>query len=266
MMTVHKENIEEYLLLLIDGELSAAEEATVMDFIESHSQYQVLLDQYLQTKLEIETFVFEDKASLLKPETNIVPLKRKRTFLPWAAGIAAIISIGTAWKMMYESKQVVEKPSIALNPIVTPLKDTNNTKNVAAIIPPHKEEKPSVKPYQQKQNNRIVGTIKIPSPNIMLPDVKRNDSLKPLPIATYNPLEIEDKEEVIASNIALPAIDDSPETQHKWSPLNPEKLQLLDALVHQIETLKDSVQTKAKTLRITTVAIRFGDRQFTIGK
>jgi hypothetical protein len=95
------------------------------------------------------------------------------------------------------------------------------------------------------------------------------EGLEPLPTANYSAIAINEANKDIAIDVERlkPVIvQEDKEESRGWSPINAEKLELFSALIAQVETLKDELQSKSKSLKITTVAIRLGGKEFTIGK
>ena len=64
-------NYEEYLLLYVDDELTAAEKTAVENFAAQHPQVAEELEVLLSTKLTSEDLFFEDKESLLAPNMKV---------------------------------------------------------------------------------------------------------------------------------------------------------------------------------------------------
>jgi hypothetical protein len=265
-MIINKENIEEYLLLLIDGELSAAEEGAVMAFVESHEEYRLMLDAYLDTKLEPEPLVFDGKESLLKEAPQVLPLKRNKPYMVWAAALAVIIGIDFIVKIVTEREPSLPA-TVAVNhtPVVKP---TTSAQQSLAVVQAGKviEKKPDQANITKAKK---VNTVTVIASNaiIIRPSV---DAIEPLPVADYRIANVENVPVLAASAIASSTtpigehtID--PETDNKLFG-NSEKLDLINALASQVETMKDNVQEKTKGLRIAAIAIRFGNKEYTIGK
>lgn len=59
-------NYEDYLYSYVDGELQAEEIAALESFLEMHPQFQAELDLLMSTRLQPETMVFSNKASLYR--------------------------------------------------------------------------------------------------------------------------------------------------------------------------------------------------------
>jgi hypothetical protein len=77
-MLINRNNYEEFLLLYVDNELSAADRACVDDFLQQNPDVQIELQQLQQAVLDIDnSIVFEEKNSLLLPtslETSMLLL------------------------------------------------------------------------------------------------------------------------------------------------------------------------------------------------
>lgn len=75
MQTINRHNYEEYFLLYADGELDAAQQLTVDNFIQQNTDLAVELEALLHTKIPAEQITFTDKENLLRTEGNSVNAK-----------------------------------------------------------------------------------------------------------------------------------------------------------------------------------------------
>ena len=104
---INDTNYEEFFLLYVDGELSAAERREVETFAGTKPQFQQELNLLLQTKIEPEhEVVFPDKSLLYKKEEK----KRPVIFIGWQriAAVAAVILV--ALGIFWLSNTGTEKP------------------------------------------------------------------------------------------------------------------------------------------------------------
>jgi hypothetical protein len=267
MMVIHKENIEEYLLLLIDGELSGAEEGEVLAFVDNHPEFQLLLDAFLQTKLEDTTIVFEDKASLLKEEAVVLPIQKRKPFLAIAAAVALLIGLGFVFSVMIKNRKPMETSmaSVTTARTITDTTDTTTTKKWVAESRKSEAVKQPRKVHVVKQSLKEKSNIASATASAKV----NIEALEPLPTGNYSPAVINEVRTDIAINTARlnpVTIEESKEESRGWAPIKTEKLEVLNVLIAQVETLKDELQAKTKALKITTVAIRLGGKEFTIGK
>ena len=72
MNNINRHNYEEYFLLYIDDELSAAERRAVEEFVELHPDLKIELDMLEQSTLHAEPVVFHDKDVLLKNSSSLI--------------------------------------------------------------------------------------------------------------------------------------------------------------------------------------------------
>jgi len=272
MVVINNENIEEYLLLLLDGELEAAGEAQVLAYVEIHPEYQSLLDAFLQTRLEEETIVFEDKESLLKPEPRVVTFPKYRKSLAWAAALLLLAGIGGVFRMMVQQPSD-NTPSVTVaghlqqgagsrNASVLPGQQTTAGRQHSAI---------AVAPAQTAALMPAKRTAKVMAaqPGTMIHERQQTEAPEVLAVAGYSvavPAEEVPAVAIDRGKIPFPEIQESSGINNNWSLIDPQKFEVIDALIAQAETLKEEVQEKAKTLRVNTVAIRLGGREFTIIK
>lgn len=263
-MVINKENIEEYLLLLIDGELSEAEEGEVLAFVDNHPESQLLLDAFLQTKLDDTTIVFEDKESLLKQETVVLPIQKRKPFLAIAAAIALLAGLGFIFSVMVKNRKPMET-SIASVTTIRKITDTTSGKGIVA----ESREREAVKQPRKVLFVKQQAKEKSNMASATAPERGNVEALEPLPGGNYSPVVINEVRADIAINtdrLKPITIEESKEESRGWAPIKTEKLEVLNVLIAQVESLKDELQAKTKSLKITTVAIRLGGKEFTIGK
>ncbi len=272
MMVINKENIEEYLLLLIDGELSEADEMQVMTFVENHAEYQLLLDQYLDTKLEDEPIVFEGKEDLIKPEENVVPFRKAGSkIFAWAAAVGGVIWIGIAFQLMHSNQ--IEPASPIAKQVESANHNIDSVPKQNIVVAVKKEEMTReetarrVVPKQAKVVSKVAQNVTIISCKATVVETQL-DTLKPLAGANFTPLNAN---AATTANIALLQVPENkieetePEKKSNGLP-DASRLEGVNALLAQVETLKENVESKAKILKNMTVAIRLGGKEFTIGK
>lgn len=68
---IHRGNYEEFFLLYVDNELSAAEKNIVDAFVEIHPDLKIELDMLMDTKLQTEPISFDQKELLLKNDETL---------------------------------------------------------------------------------------------------------------------------------------------------------------------------------------------------
>ncbi|KAA5533138.1 hypothetical protein F0919_11345 [Taibaiella lutea] len=264
-MDINKGNIEEYLLLLLDGELSKTDEEKVMAFIESSPEYKTLLDEYLLTKLEPETVVFEDKAILLKEEAVVLLFKKKQHYTAWAAAIAVIIVAGIFFQMMHK-KTIVTEPLVTYHSSEDIVTDTTSGQSLAIQKNDTKEIlKPVTRHPVSKKNITVAKNIS----TIAVVSVPKVQPLNSLHVAGLKMMDVKPYGKIIAAEIPVENIDNIPVNNTLVSnndDLESEKSTLFNNLIAQVETLKDKVAEKTKSLRISAVSIQLGNKEFTIGK
>ncbi len=70
-MEVNKNNIEEQILMYVDGELDTADAKAVLQYIALHPEWQSLLEEYKSLVLQPDTdIVFEGKETIAPPRTR----------------------------------------------------------------------------------------------------------------------------------------------------------------------------------------------------
>ena len=267
MMVINNENIEEYLLLLIDGELSSAEEQEVMAFIETHNEYQALLDNYLDAKLDTDDIlVFEDKESLLKPETEVLHFNSKRSvYYKTAAAVVAVLLSGIAFRMIVADKEELLQSIVLHKETQKNVADSATVKTLVIASP----EKSSGTPVIQKQNRSIIQPVKNSKAVVAESDTERYVALlQPLPEADRSPLTVSAGTAASPEKIAVADYSQTGVTTAKPDGVlnDGNRMDAVNALLARVETIKDNIESKTKGLKNMTVAIRLGGREFTIGK
>lgn len=100
-MMVNHDNYEAYILMHVDGELDAAEEAALQAFLSQYPELRGELDAYESVKLTPDTTrIFTQKEQLLQP----VPAGRTISFGGWrqysaAAGLLLLLGITAFWAL-----------------------------------------------------------------------------------------------------------------------------------------------------------------------
>lgn len=263
-MDINSENIDEYLLLLLDGELTEAAEKEVMAIVESSPEYKALLDEYMLTKLDDEAIVFEDKAMLLKPETVMVPMRRESIYTAVAAALAVIICAGVLLKMQYNNPEQAA-PLATQHTVEKVITDTASEQPLM-VKQDHEEERAQrVVKQTSNKGNKVAAPANIAM--VAVDPRPQAEELNRLPVAGLKMMDINSDQKIIASEITLQSINDTP--PDNAVAINDEdtgRRALLNSLVAQFETMKDNMQEKAKSIRISAVSIQLGNKAFTIGK
>jgi hypothetical protein len=275
-MQLNNDNIEEYILLLADHELSGQEESEVRQYIAQHEAYKPMLDAYLAARLDEDKtpYIFTDKESLLKPEAAVLPMKRNTSPLRIAAALVVLIGVGAALMLLFsrddvkdtqsnESLQASRKNSA--NTVVSPVRTIADSPKSAAVIKPKMNMmKSNIVPQKLKHSNN--------TQTIVVNTSGRNTAAVP----AYLENEALNKVEVSAGETAQAVVMETNEAAEipqqegrsipKWLPVNEENLQGINSLIDHIQSLKEGIQEKAQTLKNKAFVINIGDRQFSIGK
>lgn len=123
---VNLSNYEEYLLLYIDNELNPAEVVAVEQFAAENLAVKKELDLLRFTRLQAETVVFTDKASLYRKEEKVRALPVR-----WWRAAAAILILGFGLTSIWMINRRVDEASLAAGK--TPSKES--IKSPAPIQP-----------------------------------------------------------------------------------------------------------------------------------
>ncbi|RYD52655.1 MAG: hypothetical protein EOP52_00460 [Sphingobacteriales bacterium] len=90
------QNVEEYLLLSLDGELNEAEQAALTTFLEAHPELATLVAEYQDTIVPPPepALLYDAKESLLQPEAVVRNRMGSRPVW-WAAAALLLVAAGT---------------------------------------------------------------------------------------------------------------------------------------------------------------------------
>ena len=191
-------NYEELILNYIDNELTADEKNQLEKFAEQNPAVKKELDFYQQTKLETETVLFPDKASLYRHETKVI----RPTWWRIAAAAVILFAVGGYFLTRIENNNAttVTPPTASVskkdNPTINDELVNRPVKDVVA-----KNEQPQVSTSdadiaaalkagtEQKQKGKPSRAIdKKPEQNLIA-STKTNDLPKPERNIYNNPVE-----------------------------------------------------------------------------
>ncbi|WP_118974624.1 hypothetical protein [Taibaiella koreensis] len=266
-MKLTKDNIEEYLLLLVDEELDPAAMAEVERFLSQHGEYRPVLEAYRATKLDSEEMCFfPGKESLLRPEPAAVPLKAGKSFRLWrqAAALALLLGLGLAFALLVRRSgdtglpSPVQKVAVA-DPDKDPglPKDTTERKiapqpSQAIAQQPSVTRQPAVRVIPQRHSYQIpdraqsrkqeaIASLATATSPAMLPEA---------PLQVGQAINREWASTPLEEKKALPG----------WLPVKEESVEGVGELVAQAQELRDNIAEKAKMLKKASFVIRIGDK------
>jgi anti-sigma factor RsiW len=278
-MEVNKNNIEEQILLYVDGELNTEEAKALLQYVAQHPEWRTLLDEYSNLVLQPDTdMVFEGKEALLQPEVQTIAFVKKGNSLKslrWAAAAVLVIgAAGLAW-MFSRSDQgdaLPDHTTIAMQPVQIPAATPNITKDTVGVMP--------VQPAAIASNNKIAHktaaqTILVHTPQPVQEIQRKEEQLapiagntlalndtkaQPLPAAEMQRPEtlqtLQQEQQVAVNTESLPS----------WLPVSGDKLDGVNDLVSHIREVKEKVAAKAAILKKSTFVIRLGEKEIAFGK
>ncbi|PSK90128.1 anti-sigma factor family protein [Taibaiella chishuiensis] len=277
-MEINPNNIEEQILLYVDGELSTEEAGNLLQYIALHPQWRILLEEYKSLVLPPEDeLVFEGKEALLQPEPQVLPFKpsRKPVLMRRAAAVALIAgAAGLTWLFSRQDIGSALPGSTPVALVHQPVAVDTTTPGAPATVTPT----PTV--MIARSNTQTMTTAKngVVQPATALPgaQVARHESTPVDPIAgnlpvavgeappkqraleMQRPLALTEAEsaDALASKASLPG----------WLPVSDQKLEGLNGLIAHIRGVKDSVASKAAQLKRTTFVIRLGEKEIAFRK
>lgn len=272
-METNPNNIEELILLYVDGELSTEAAASLLQYVALHPQWRTLLDEYQSLVMpQDDELVFEGKDALLQPEPQVIPFKPASKWILVRRAAAVALFAGAAGLTWFLTRQDTGSILPAGTPIalvhqaaavdtlaqgipvgVTPVQPVN----IAAVQP---AAKPAVLPGANRpvapvnqQQTTAIDAIAVSSPALLGEQPEKQLALE---LQRPEVLTEPARQEAAAGPTALPT----------WLPVNEQKLEGLNGLLAHIRDVKDSVAAKAAQLKKTTFVIRLGDREIAFRK
>ena len=150
---ITKQNIEEYILMYVDQELSTDESDALLLFLQQHPEYQAMLTAYQATVLELEeAIIYPDKDILYKteaPKVVVLPIansKAKWWKMTAVAAVLALMSFGI-YQFTWQNINFIDasNPKIAENVADQPaekriagnLAENESVPKLNAVVPQH---------------------------------------------------------------------------------------------------------------------------------
>jgi hypothetical protein len=276
-MYFNKQNIEEQILLYIDGELDVEAANKLLAYIDAHPQYKVLLEAYQSSILEPDTqLIYPDKSSLLRFDEaplNTPTTIMRRWYIPAAAAAILVLVISMALVLssqkdhqqaiIAKSNIVIPRPaSEQLNPTKSGQGTTNHTSNNDKLNKQPKQNaapKASIKSY----SNQATAAPHIDKEQLHLsPMTTQQAKTQPLSLPVATPLEGANIAQIQPTTIPT----DSKKRLPEWLPITEERVEVWNELMAQVVNVKDKVVTSAKSLRNKDIALRIGDVEIELGR
>ena len=275
-MEINPNNIEEQILLYVDGELSTEEAAGLLQYIGLNPQWRTLLDDYQSLVMpQDDELVFEGKEALLQPEPQVIPFKpaSKLTLVRRAAAVALFAgAAGLTWFLTRQDNGSIlpaGTPVALVHQAATPATPAQGIPVTTTPVQPQPLRiaavQPAVKPTVQTNAGRPVSPLNRQQAEVIdaiaagSPTLLGEHPEKQLALELQRPevlMEPARQETVAGSTTELPA----------WLPVNEQKLEGLNGLIAHIRDVKDSVAAKAAQLKKTTFVIRLGDKEIAFKK
>jgi hypothetical protein len=274
-MKESKENIEEQILLFIDGELPESEREELLEKVKNIPEYRQMLELYLSTKLEKEDLAFPGQESLIRKQ-QIPVLFYKQAAL--AAAIAVLLVLGAA--LLYLSKPNSQMPTTQTRIAI----QASEIHKPELLLPKHKPDKGhsplpagTGKPSSQSKHSPRLAILhairKTPARNDLLPD-DATIFLTPLPVM-QNPVIESAPPEIIPASFCLEMpvrqkasyakdVPAGPLRMPGWMPIENSRLQGLNDLIQHIQEVKETVVANVNTLQSATVVLQVGHKQVII--
>lgn len=267
------ENYEEYIVLLVDGELDAAGQQELEAFMQLHPELREELALYENVRLTPDTtLVFENKESLLRKEPKVIALNQWFRYSA-AAGLALLIALGV---MKWTGDDT--NNNIAVTDTVEHT-NTSIAKNVdTAVSAPEQEEEVIAKeeeaPKKEKSVVPVVHTQKIEVANVK-EERKRVqvDVPERLEIAAVNKLSADRNKPSGHEAIVVPALPKTHEPapiqpEHEalaWLPISEDRREGLSMIGDAITARVEKVKEVRDNIKNTDLAVKLGKKEiFTI--
>jgi hypothetical protein len=195
-------NYEEWMVLYNDNELTPAQKTMVEQFMIAHPSLQQEFDQLKRARLEPETLVFADKASLYRKEEKV-------RALPWwriAAAAILLIGIGITVVLVINKKDPAKDGEVVKGtlPVIKTMEQAPVTNPGIA-----NKENNSID-YQPAEKNAVVNPVPSNNKNIALQKNILPKEEKVKDIVDQDPIEQETFTGVNKKTNGLPASTNNP--------------------------------------------------------
>jgi len=266
-MKLTKENIEEYLLLLVDNELDTAEAAEVNAFVTQHEEYRSLLELYRATKPDAgeAPYVFPEKESLLRQETPAMPFGTVKPFRMWrqAAAVALLLGTGLVLALLVarkDGKEISSSPSPSAGAITQNKKLQQEEVSKPSTPPPA----PVLANVHPNRRLPVAAKTAYPDQAAVAPVMRRKrEEIAPLAAATLPVTIAEERPAPIVQAVdreSVLVLTAGRKELPGWLPVKEESLDGVNDLVSQVQELRDNLAEKAKVLKKASFVIRIGDK------
>ncbi len=267
------ENYEEYIVLLVDGELDAAGQKELEAFMQLHPELSEELDMYENVRLTPDTtLVFENKESLLRKEPKVIALNQWFRYSA-AAGLALLIALGV---MKWTGDDT--NNNIAVTDTVEH-RNTEIAKSVdTAVSAPEQEEEVIAKEEEAPKKEKSVVPV-VHTQKTEVADVKEErkrvqvDVPERLEIAAVNRLSADRNKPSGHEAIAVPALPKTHEPapiqpEHEalaWLPISEDRREGLSMIGDAITARVEKVKEVRDNIKNTDLAVKLGKKEiFTI--
>lgn len=279
-MEVNSENIEMWIMMLVDDELSEEETKAVWRFMEQHPEYMDIYTAFREVKIPAEETAYPDIHTLLKAEDDNAgapPAAGRRImfrYTGWAA--AVILLIGAGW---YGLRPAHESPDDSRMPIAhrdqtdTPYAGLPSGMKVAvAAEDTNNRNAEEVRGKQAnvvvlaRQRNVIDVSGKDPEPVVMVAE-EEVSRIRPLIGQGKNaPAQL-----AAAEMHMLPAGTHGQSSEKRESMLPPiaaslEQKALLDDMSREMQEKVTFVKDAYQVVKNSTIQINIGNKSFIIKK
>ncbi len=280
-MEVNSENIEMWIMMLVDDELSAEETKAVWRFMEQHPEYMDIYTAFREVKIPAEDTVYPDIHTLLKAEDDnagVPPAAGRRImfrYTGWAAAVMLLICAG--WYGLRPAHEIPDdsqsmptahqhKPDTPYSGLpsgmkaVAAAKDTN-TRN-AEVVP----GRPAKVVVLARQRNVIDASGKDPVPAVAVAEEEISRIRPMIGQGTNAPAQL-----AAAEMHMLPAVTQEQSPEKRESMLPPiaaslEQKALLDDIGKEMQEKATFVKDAYQVVKNSTIQINIGNKSFTIKK
>lgn len=270
MTMVTWDNYEEYLVMLADGELDAAGQMELEEFMTLHPEVREELALFETVHLTPDTTqVFENKESLLRSEPKGMVINLNQWFrYGAAAGMLALVAFGaTKWQQSQDNTTEVAN-NMNVNTNTPPVLITDTPVNtIVKEQPIAKQEKAPVKQHHTVPHTTIQ-TVQVAAVKENTPMLPKDEAPLRLHLATAEKIQSEPLiNELTAQVKELPKIqisEPAPEPDHEalaWLPLDQERKQGLSEVKDALSERLEKAKAIRDNIRNTDMAVKFGKKE-----
>lgn len=268
-MELNEKNIEEQILLYVDGELNKQEESILFTYLKQHQEAMDLLEEYKRTNIPVETIVYPEIDDLLRKEQKTIRLMSwKKPELGIAAALLLLLGLSVAFQWSRtnsEPNQPAVFSELAMQKRNATLPDKE--KKPSKVVPQSSEEenllskqqiiKRSAEQHFIDKKNKERGFQEVEA-IAFLPIVKpREQLITPIFVKVTPKANVKTDNKMLAKKVVEKDVLNKLIAVSEKS----EKLQGVNDLLNQVQDKRRNIQTGWENLKHTKFTLQLGNQE-----